>query len=385
MRRRFQVATRHRAPHRHDGTSSVVGLGTRPAAIVLPLLLGLVLSHGGGAASTNGTLACDAERWRLGPILLSHPGPGVANSPWVDVVGAARLSDGRIVIGERGANLSTLRPDGTLERDWFEVQHLGWIRGLSGDRLMMFEGLASRLLVLEAPGPQVLTSASGARFVGLAGDGTLVSVAASPPRDGAGDRITYSTWVVLSHDANGAVLDTLAVIRGPETLFTPSAVVSAPPLRVTHVVVGEDAVFISDSRRFEVIRVSIHGGVAARIFNAAWDPVPIEPGDLVEGLSRMTSLSIGEIPELPMGQHFPAISGLLTDRAGNLWVGNHPVDRETGIEWFVLTPSGDCVARITFPPGSRPLDIGDDWVVTAIQEPTGTTRIELRRLFRGRD
>lgn len=76
--------------------------------------------------------------------------------------------------------------------------------------------------------------------------------------------------------------------------------------------------------------------------------------------------------KVDLPSRLPRFSGMLADRAGNLWVQAFPEGSQlrtpwyyagrnrTGGDWLVLSPSGKEIARVRMPAGLRVLEIGED-------------------------
>ncbi len=85
----------------------------------------------------------------------------------------------------------------------------------------------------------------------------------------------------------------------------------------------------------------------------------------------------------------PALGGLAVDGEGNTWVGTTPGPADSLRTWFVISPSGVPLGRLSLPylaavaiPGAREvLDVEGDRLVLLRESPEGEISLELRQVI----
>jgi len=89
------------------------------------------------------------------------------------------------------------------------------------------------------------------------------------------------------------------------------------------------------------------------------------------------------LAEVPFPSHYPPYRSLVGDVAGNLWVEVYGGPGEEVPSWTVLDPQGRGVTRLTTPPGTRVLEIGQDYLLGRTLDDMGVESLTLWRLRRG--
>jgi hypothetical protein len=85
---------------------------------------------------------------------------------------------------------------------------------------------------------------------------------------------------------------------------------------------------------------------------------------------------------LPMDHTLPAISQMLLDDLGNLWVGLFSRDTSAAREWLVFDGAGDVLATASTPAGLTPTHFGLDFVVGVWKDDTEVESVRVHRLIR---
>lgn len=98
----------------------------------------------------------------------------------------------------------------------------------------------------------------------------------------------------------------------------------------------------------------------------AWADAEIAEASTPNEARQIRSL----MEEMPFPSRYPSYRALATDAAGNLWVEAYPAPGVETPEWTVLDPQGHAVTRVTTPPRTRVLEIGEGYLL-------GVTRDEM--------
>lgn len=86
-----------------------------------------------------------------------------------------------------------------------------------------------------------------------------------------------------------------------------------------------------------------------------------------------------QLAEVTFPETLPAFSGLAADAAGNLWVQEYAVGDDVN-RWDVFDPDGRWLGTVGLPPGLEPYEIGEDYVLGAVDDELGVERVRLHRI-----
>ena len=89
------------------------------------------------------------------------------------------------------------------------------------------------------------------------------------------------------------------------------------------------------------------------------------------------------LAEMPFPAEFPPYQSLTADAAGHLWVQDYLGPGDEAPSWTVLDPQGRAVARLTTPPRTRLLEIGEDYLVGRSVDELDVESLTVWRLRRG--
>ena len=355
--------------------------------------------------------ACDQARkaptsWRIEPEATVAIG-GVAGDSARDlsrVVGAARLSDGSIVVAN-GA---------TGELRWFDGS--GTPRGITprsdslagmtalfraGDTVLVWDSRSSRLTAwgdaVTYHGSRRVELTDTSRSVGVRGllpGGALLVESPAPlivPDSGRVVRNPSALFRVSlaapAESLGSAMGDEFFVLReggGASVLRLPFGV-------VTHVIAGPWGYAVSDGS-IEGIAVHEPGGrLRARV--PAPPRLPVTDADrerlkrLMLGAARSARETDG-ITKLwglmPVPDSFPAVTGLVGDPAALGWIREAAHLGDSTASWRVLDPAGVLLGTVQLPVRATPLDVGADYVLLHSMDAEGIERVQLHRLVRGK-
>lgn len=379
-----------------------------------PLLLLLTLACD---AAESPPMAANVAEWSVDPRPLLEIGSAEDDSTddLYEVSDAVRLSDGTVVIGNRGTHeLRFFGPDGALRASAGgrgggpgEYTSLGPL-DVHGDTVYAFDyenqhvnryDAAGRLL-----GSTLLAAPDGCfppRFLAVLPDGRLLTSAQRLLRVGqallAGiRRDSLAIWV---HDAAGTPLHSLGTWPGAEM----------------HVALhgnggrrgGVSIAYYPFYRTFLAAAGGgrIHLGMtdSARIdgFDTALRPLPpirwrpgetMPPEDLRERytdyeLAGLQDRSLAprvrkDIAELPIPERLPEYRAILIDRAGLLWVREFDLPWSTTARWRIYDSAGTQLARLDAPGSMTFTDIGADWILALSRDELGVEHVQLHTIRR---
>ncbi|MFV1988672.1 MAG: 6-bladed beta-propeller [Gemmatimonadota bacterium] len=328
------------------------------------------------------------------PITLTVDGPprldiGVAEGdPMLQlsrVVGAVFTGAGELVIANAGtselrffdASGSFVRTIGRQGEGPGEFTALGSIF-VRGDSLVAYDRRTLRFTIFDREGELVGTTPPGDTFVGLLGDGTLISYGVTTRGMPDPGSVTRSSGILLRHPPDGSQPDTIVrFAMNDRYVHTEIPGFSERMFgRTTELVFGDDGVLIADNDRYELREVRVNGSVARL---TRWDR-PNRPVTSVEvdAYLERAAARYGDDPRAEMfGQTLrdqppPAMmpafgrSGLIRtarpavfrSAAGNLWVLEYvafPDDPET---WQVFDQEGRLRGAVVLPHGVEITSVG---------------------------
>lgn len=341
---------------------------------------------------------------------------GAAEYALGGVVGAVRLTDGRIVI----ANFNTfnLRYYDSLRRHVRSVGRKGdgpgefrLIRGIgrTGDTILVWDPFANRVSRFDGTGTfatSVNLNRRDMRVPALTGfmeDGSMLLRVRSNTSDKQpeGEYIDSVTFLRFS-STTGNPINTLGPHFGAEAFIA----------EVGHNRMGEFVIFgrrsfvagaragfhMAISDRFEATFFAADG-TPLRTVRRPHTPARASTADLAaarkvleredEEILRMDP-DLGAVQRrlldnLPHRSTLPAISQLRVDREDNLWIRAYvPPDAEMA-EWSIFDPEGHWLGVIQIPAELEVLEIGDDYLLAKTVDPLDDVeRVVLHRLRKPR-
>ena len=364
--------------------------------------------------------------WRLDSDVLASAG-GTEADPLYRVVGAAVTELHLIVAEGSTGSLRFYTHAGKLEKTVGrqgegpgEYRGMGWMHRV-GDRIHAYDrptrrvevysldGFSDRSVAVRAHDELPLTS-----VVGSFEDGSLLAVgSASPMYVPAGPETRRLPMMLVRHDPEGAPVQRLIDIVGPETYFEPWGrggvqQMSRPFGRVTGVGVV-DSVFVLMDNDSHAVSVYGRDGVQLETLEPHRPPpmAPVMQNDIelvrqrlladadertkrfVEGMIRTTGFPdhlppYGWLALEPGARRPPLIvaDGLVFAlRYGGI---ESTAGEVTGPEWFVFRPGEGHAATLTSPDDVRLLDLAGDLAAVLRKTELGEEVVELRRVV-GRD
>ena len=303
----------------------------------------------------------------------------------------ARLSDGRIMVGNHGSSevrmfdssgthLVSWGGEGEGPGEFMSLTHaapwpgdsiVAWYAPGLGISVFDSEGNYGRSFVLQSGEAEVWLRP---RPIAVRADGTILSI--NDPEDA-------DTAVVEIWDGGGALVASLGSHPHREVIVTTNErgfrELSLPAYG-RELVTGRwgDLVVASHTIRYE-IRAFRGDGTLARVVRrehvlraptqedreryiekqlAMFATIPDYPSGLVEQARR-------SLESKPLAETFPAFSTVLSDDVGNLWVREYDFPREERPAplWTVFDPEGRVLGFIETPKGLRIDQIGEDFIL----------------------
>ena len=349
----------------------------------------------------------ESERWQVDSPLV-HIGV-VEGDPLYQlhrVIGAVRLTDGRIVVANGGTNelrfydhmgryLSTAGRTGEGPGEFRQLARLDAMRG---DTLVVFDGALRRISLFDAAGTFVRTFGlpaidertyprpRGGVFADgsvlayterSAGPGTVVREPGLFYRIGAGDTVPR---IIGEFPIRGFFVDSLA-----GSMVLPFEPHSWP-------VAAGEVFYVGHGGGFD-IGVYSRDGVLVRQIRWLRTPEQVTADDVtrfMDGqLARIEDVDLRERLrpryeevysrlETPLSK--PAFSDIRIDRESNIWAAEYRSPGGSLDAWFVFNPEGRLLGRVDFPEGVIVYHIGTDAVVARSTHDLGVEHIIMYRL-----
>jgi hypothetical protein len=335
------------------------------------------------------------------------------------VVGAFRLGDGGIVIGDRGsgevrfftAEGRHLRTVGGQGEGPGEFRLLMAIDVMPGDTVVAAAWPLGRRSWWDSRGEHIADTESGLWGPGLVGgrtlpDGTFLIDTYDNGSYGnsielwaaTGEGDTFRTQgVLLRVTRAGVPQDTLGTVVGAEYFKTGQlgqigsfANHTLPYTNRTHLAYNDGRIYLGESHLGEVRGYSYDGTLTHLI---RWQPEhsPVTGADraafrreVLEGLRDPTRRPAFErwLSAVPYPESKPAFRGIATDRAGRLWVEAWTAT-EGANRWLVFERDGALSATVQAPGDARLRDAGEDYVIVSMEDELGVETVRLFGLHKG--
>jgi hypothetical protein len=370
-------------------------------------------------APGKGRVVNTAPKWRGGeawalsarPVLVVGGSESDSVAALYGVAGAVRLSDGRIVVADRGASglriydsrgehLLTSGGKGSGPGEFDGVDALAKIRG---DTLLVWDRKSARVSVFDATGkfvdsrrPTGLNALPW--FAGAFRDGSFaVSTGVSPSQMMAQSGSTrQDTMVILHVGRQGEVLDTIGRFAGPETFVD----MSGGNLTVERVIFGESSSLAVGADRFIAgtntnyqLTAYTPAGESALTIVKQERRRPASKADVDAYRQYLLSRNLGNVPAevrasasrrvaaIPHRESLPSFGDIRVDNQGYLWVAQFGVPGQAG-KWDIFDPSGVWLGTLEVPGDLTIQEIGPDYVLGVATDELGVERVEMYSLQR---
>lgn len=367
--------------------------------------------------ATSILFACSAEtganstisRDSAGVRIVENPAPAPAlnwhlhTEPTVQIGGAdvgesyelhsasdaARLSDGRIVIGNNGTQeLRFFSADGVFLQSAGrrgegpgEFKSIWWMEVMAGDSLYVFDRHLRRLSVFDGGGGFVrsIRIKSTSDFplswpVGVFSDRSMLSHGYAITGGVTPEGLQRFGIPMYHLDADGMPVREVGVFSGAETYHKAFdrgfALHEAVFPRTTHIVVGRDIFYVATGDTYEIQTFSPEG-MLLTIVRRDQRPAAVTSEHLRAERERRLANARPEsrqhqsriFDETPKPQTFPAYHHIVVDDLRHVWVQEYPMPGATAPRWSVFNSAGALLGDVLVPPGARITHIGDDFLL----------------------
>lgn len=408
----------HSRPRRHSPLGALLLLACTGACDTAP--------HPDSVPRTGAVVESEVPRWdaasawqldTVPEVTIGEP-DGAAEYALSNVIGGARLSDGRTVIANRGTHdlryydahgkhLSTAGREGDGPGEFRFIDAIG----RAGDTILVWDAFARRvsrfggsgafagstaLTRLELPFPVLL---------GFLGDGSMLLRRRGSDLDQdvnrEGEYVDSVTYLRFSA-RTGAQIGVL----GPYLSGEMFRAVASRHYRTDHVIFGKRGLVAAAGSGFyqaETDRFAAtlhapdgtpvrtvrrpHASPRATAADVAAQRERLEGGDdeITRMSPQMAAAQRRLMETLPHRSTLPAISGIHVDRQDDLWLRAYvPPDASTA-EWSVFDPRGQWLGIVAVPADFRVLEIGEDWMLAMRTDSLdGVERVVLHRLHKPR-
>lgn len=352
------------------------------------------------------------EGWRLAPEPEVAIGDDEEDPRYLfgDVIGAVRLSDGTIVVGDAqteelryfgsaGDNVRVVGSGGEGPGQFnrlAEVHRCGrgtvYARDLGRDELNVFD--ASGRFVERHPFEE---NAGVSVYVGLScnEEGQLLAMDWGDEFGGESRQGHYRTTVhIWLLDPQGHVLHDFGPFPGVDRLGLSLGSIPHPLGKTPAKALGEGHAYIGTADEFEIEVRSLEGELVRGVRRS------VEPGAItgdhierhLEFAARDDSRDAEELSRYGFDAEnspatFPAYSRFLLDTSGHLWVENYrmPWEEAELRRWSVFDPEGVWLGDVEVPPTFEITDIGDDHVLGVFRDELEQESVRLYPLSRAAD
>lgn len=389
-------------------------------AVVLPWLAacgadapassGVVVRDSAGVAIVENAAPAwgEGEGWRVEaePAVDIGVFEGDSAYEFFRIVGAVRLSDGRIVVANAGTSELRyfddagryLKSVGRQGSGPGEFERMTGLNLLPGDSLLVYDGGLRRATLVDGEGAVVRSFALPEGVSGLAGRFTgggyigtaSVGFGGEMPQTGV-----YQPEVdYLRFLEDGAVTDTIVRHPGSQSYLRIGAssieIVRGIPFGRTEArAVSGDRLFLANTERYDIAVYGSEGGLLRRIRRLV-EPRPVTEADLARFMeARLAGVEEADRPRvrglydgIPIPETFPAFASLLADARGHLWVERYrgPGDGDDARVWTVFDAEGRMLGDVKLPPGLEPTQIGRDYVLGTWTDAYDIQHVRLHRL-----
>jgi hypothetical protein len=356
-----------------------------------------------------------AEAWRLDSVPQVRIGEadGAPEHALSNVVGAARLSDGRIVVANRETNDlryydaqgKHVRTAGRKGDGPGEFRFMDAI-GTAGDTVLVWDAFARRVSRFDGRGdfagstPLAALDLPFPVLAGFLADGSmLIRPRGDPEKDESreGEYVDSVTYLRFSA-RTGARIGALGPYLGGELFLATAnrnwmsgAVIFGKRGMVAP---ARQGFYRAESDRFQA---TFHApdGTPVRTVGRPHEPVRATAADVAAGreaLQRGDEEILRMAPDMAAAQRrlaetithrstLPAISQLRVDRADNLWIQAYVPPDASVAEWSVFDPQGRWLGVVEVPATLEVLEIGEDWLLAKAVDPhDGVERVVVHRL-----
>lgn len=357
----------------------------------------------------------DVPDWGLRPTALTIPRPEQAGAPdFVEVADALWLSNGRILVVDRGASaMHVFGGDGALRTTLGrrgqgpgEFRQIGVVTVTGEDSIFAHDPVRRTLqvfhpdaglvrtvsLVSSADGdarPRALWRSGPSRFVRLSlRSQPLTSV----PANGQWTR-WGSTVVLALVDEAGDSLAERVEFEGEYSALGQMGDVRLPFSNRPLVFVGAQAMVYGSGQTFELTFADV--ATFARRMQVRWPSIrePIQTAEIDRLTATRLARSRSQMARTLVSTQFsrrllpsfrPALGGVLISPDGHIWAGRFEpaIDYPSETLWYVLDAQGTPLGRVPLPPKSHLTAVTGDSLLLVQRDSMDVWSVKLYRLVR---
>jgi len=313
--------------------------------------------------------------------------------PLYRVTDALVSASGEIVVSDGAPRILCFDSDGRERRSLGragdgpgEFRSIDWIHELADDSLVAYDSRLRRATYFSSNGkiarvlrPDVSPEPRGApQIVGIFADGSLLATQIIPPADHPqGPSFTIRPGLrLMRYGRDGSFQADLGQFEGSELAYIQGVrLQTAEFLRNTIILVANDQFYVASGDEFGA-SVFDQDGVELRRISRPHTPIPIQESDLAQ-----THAPDGT--PFPFPPEFPAVSSILVDAVGNLWVKPFTRQDPGKIDWSVFDVGGQFRGLVTLPGRFEPMEVGDDYVLGVARDTLDVETVHLYGLSRG--
>lgn len=328
------------------------------------------------------------------------------------VLTALKLSDGRIVVANRGSHeLRVFDASGTHQGTWGgqgegpgEFNSLLRVTQWPGDSLIAWYSQQDRLSIFDGNGnfSRTLRPGDPGNLVEEASPAGVILASRSSgeglgPADADGLVRRERRYEVA--DAAGRLVASLGLHPDADLHVSASGDAftfrTIPFTRSTRTATWGESVVVAPTRSYE-IKAYDPGGVLSMVVRRAHALVAPTQAHQDADIERRVALrppaeqaerrqELRErFAEVPMPETFPAFAAIVADALGSLWVQEYdlPGEERTNPLWTVFDPEGRVLGFVETPSGLRIYEIGEDYILGRATDDLGVEYVQVWSLDR---
>jgi len=353
----------------------------------------------------------DSNAWQLSeqPLLDIGALEGDQHYELYNVSSVVRLSDGRIVVGNRGtkqirfydeAGVHLADAGGEGEGPG-EFRLISWVRPYRGDSVAVHDGNLARVSIFDSHGQFVrslpVRAPDGAgigRAVDVLDEGSVLARGIAAVPEDADQQAIRPLEPLYIVSAEGEFTDSLFAYPGAEmyAFHSTNLVFTGPPLfaRSLEYEVNDNRVYVASNEQYE-IRVHSLAGRLESIVRKQHEPLEVTDADVA--VLREEQLS-GDTPEQmralltvvfnssPVPATMPAYDGILLDSDDNLWVEEYNRPGDPVQRWTVFNDAGEMLGTLSLPERFAISEVGDDYVLGVWEDELEIEHVRMYELLK---